>query len=204
MIQSFSIVFAGYKMPACLRPGLSSSSPLAVTWPGLGLRSVPITGTIRHYTLYSTLSHTPYSHLLSTLSIDQWPQTNIRHWRDVKEDASCVAGLGLFLASHEQGITGDSNACCQTGRDGCKQETSVKLISSILPRILWLTLDEAEREKVFISPGWVQGRALTVRNISFKPLQGYNSFNLIVIQHFGYFFSSAGCGLSYRCIIRPT
>ncbi len=108
MIQSFSIVFAGYKMPACLRPGLSSSSPLAVTWPGLGLRSVPITGTIRHYTLYSTLSHTPYSHLLSTLSIDQWPQTNIRHWRDVKEDASCVAELGLFLASHEQGIKGDS------------------------------------------------------------------------------------------------
>ena len=135
MIQSFSIVFAGYKMPACLRPGLSSSSPLAVTWPGLGLRSVPITGTIRHYTLYSTLSHTPYSHLLSTLSIDQWPQTNIRHWRDVKEDASCVAGLGLFLASHEQGITGDSTGRCQTGRDGYKQETSVKLISSIPPRI---------------------------------------------------------------------
>ena len=26
MIQSFSIVFAGYKMPACLRPAMSSSS----------------------------------------------------------------------------------------------------------------------------------------------------------------------------------
>ena len=50
----------------------------------------------------------------------------------MKEDASCVAGLGLFLASHEQGITGDSTGRCQTGPDGYKQETSVKLISSIL------------------------------------------------------------------------
>ena len=85
MIQSFSIVFAGYKMPACLRPGLSSSSPLPVTW-------VWVSGLVcphhwHNQTLHSlyTLSHTPYSHLLSTLSIDQWPQTNIRHWRDVED-----------------------------------------------------------------------------------------------------------------------
>ena len=62
MIQSFSIVFAGYKMPACLRPAMSSPSAWYLCR-GLGLRSVPITGTIRHY---NTLSH-----LLSTLSIDQ-------------------------------------------------------------------------------------------------------------------------------------
>ena len=113
MIQSFSIVFAGYKMPACLRPAMSSSSAWCLCR-GLGLRSVPITGTIRHY---NTLSH-----LLSTL-----------YWPDIRYGgASCVAGSGLFLASHDQRITGESNTCCQPGRDGYKQETSVKLISSIL------------------------------------------------------------------------
>ena len=35
MIQSFSIVFAGYKMPACLRPAMSSSSPLPGTCVGV-------------------------------------------------------------------------------------------------------------------------------------------------------------------------
>lgn len=87
-----------------------------------------------------------------------------------------------------------------------KKQVSNWFLQSFLA-FVWLTLDEAEREKVFISPGWVQGRALTVRNISFKPLQGYNSFNLIVIQHFGYFFSSAGCGaelsLYYSAHINP-
>ena len=75
----------GYKMPACLRPGLSSSSPLPVTCVWVSGLACP-----HHWhnqTLHSlyTLSHTPYSHLLSTLSIDQWPQTNIRHWRDVED-----------------------------------------------------------------------------------------------------------------------
>ena len=64
--------------------------------------------------------------------------------------------------------------------------------------VVWQTPDEAEREKVFIS---------AVRNISFKPLQGYISFNLIVIRHyFGYFFSSAGCrelSLYYSGHINP-
>ena len=53
-------------------------------------------------------------------------------------DAACVVRLGLFLASHERGITGDREACCQPGREGHNQETSVKLISSV-PRICSVT-----------------------------------------------------------------
>ena len=134
MIQSFSIVFAGYKMPACLRPGLSSSSPLPVTCVWSEVWPVPITGTIRHYTLYtlSPIPHTLISYPLSLLTSDPRQISGIG---GMLRRTPHVAGLGLFLAAHEQRITGDSNTRCQTGRDSYKQETSVKLISSILPRI---------------------------------------------------------------------
>ena len=133
MIQSFSIVFAGYKMPACLRQGLSSSSPLPGTCVGVWVSGLSPSLAQSDITLSITLS--PISSPLSLL-------TRHQAWEGWLGGAPCCRiGIIPSIASHELGITGESNTCCQPGRDGWLQARNKCQTDFFNPfsHVLWLT-----------------------------------------------------------------
>ena len=189
MIQSFSIVFAGYKMPACLRPAMSSPSAWCLC------RGLSVSGLSPSLAQSDIITLSPISSPLSLL-------TRHQVWRSL---VCCRIGIILSKPWSED-YRGEQHllptwSWWLQARNKCQTDFFNPFLcdSPLMRRSVRKSLS-------VLSEG--RDEALTVRNISFKPLQGYNSFNLIVIQHFGYFFSSAGCcgaelSLYYSAHINP-
>ena len=122
MIQSFPIVFAGYKMSACLRQGLSSSS-LCLCSLRSGVSALSPSQTQSHITLspsltihlYSPLYTHHNSRLLPSFNSFDWQLSSDAHKYESWRKDLVLLDLEIILSKPWGRDYRDSNARCQPG-----------------------------------------------------------------------------------------